>query len=110
MMRLISLLRVVGILEGISYLILLGIAMPLKYLANLPHTVAVVGGIHGGLFVLYIALAILSTLAFGWPIWRLVQAVVASLIPAGTFWFDRKLKELQSSNASQIKDQSEPTT
>jgi len=95
MMRLISVLRVVGILEGISFLVLLGIAMPLKYLANLPHTVAVVGGIHGGLFIIYVALALLSTLVFRWPLWRLGQAVVASLVPAGTFWFDRKLKELQ---------------
>ena len=95
MTRIISVLRVVGILEGISFLVLLGIAMPLKYLANLPHTVAVVGGIHGGLFVIYVALAMLSTIAFRWPIWRLGQAIVASLVPAGTFWFDRKLKRLQ---------------
>jgi len=96
MTRIISVLRVVGILEGISFLVLLGIAMPLKYLANLPHTVAVVGGIHGGLFVIYVALALLSTLAFRWPLWRLGQAIIASLVPAGTFWFDRKLKQLQS--------------
>lgn len=95
MTRLIPFLRVVGILEGLSFLVLLGIAMPLKYFANSPHAVTVVGGVHGGLFILYIALALLATLAFRWPLWRLGQAIVASLVPAGTFCFDRKLKDLQ---------------
>jgi integral membrane protein len=95
MIALIATLRVVGILEGISFLVLLGIAMPLKYLANLPQMVAVVGGIHGGLFILYVVLALWVTLVFRWPLLRFGQAIVASLIPAGTFWFDRKLKDLQ---------------
>jgi len=89
-------MRVVGILEGLSFLVLLLVAMPLKYLANSPHAVAVVGGIHGGLFVIYVALALLVTLVFRWPLWRFAQAVLASLVPAGTFWFDRKLQVLQS--------------
>jgi integral membrane protein len=73
--------------------------MPLKYFANWPHAVSVVGGAHGGLFVLYVALALLATLVFRWPLWRLAQAIVASLVPAGTFWFDRKLKDLQEDSS-----------
>lgn len=96
MIRFINLLRVIGILEGLSFLILLGIAMPLKYLFQHPEPVAVVGGIHGGLFVVYVLMALLATLVFQMPWLNLVQAILASLIPGGTFWFDRKLRDFQN--------------
>ena len=95
-MWIITVLRIVGLLEGISFLVLLLIAMPLKYLANSPFAVSIVGGMHGFLFVAYIALAVLATIVFRWPIGRLALAVLASIVPAGTFWFDRKLQSLQA--------------
>jgi hypothetical protein len=51
-------LRIIGFVEGLSFLILLGIAMPLKYFFGLPETVRVVGMAHGLLFVLYVLLVI----------------------------------------------------
>ena len=73
--------------EGASFLVLLGIAMPLKYLANWPLGVRVVGMAHGVLFVLYL-LAVMEGLASeGWTLRKAAVAVVASFLPFGTFWF-----------------------
>lgn len=89
------LFRTVGLLEGISYLVLLIVAMPLKYLADMPLAVTIVGGMHGGLFVAYVALATLMALVYRWPIRRLAYALLASILPTGPFWFDRHLQRLQ---------------
>jgi integral membrane protein len=98
-MWIISVLRIVGLLEGISFLVLLLIAMPLKYVANMPLPVSIVGGMHGFLFVAYVALAMLATVVFRWPVSKLLLALAASIIPTGTFWFDRSLQTLQTSNS-----------
>jgi integral membrane protein len=87
-------LRVVGILEGTSYLTLLGIAMPLKYIAGKPEMVEVVGMAHGLLFITYCLL-----LAHAWTSKLLTMkwaaaGVVASVLPFGPFAFDRKLVEI----------------
>ncbi len=92
----VPLFRIVGLLEGISYLVLLGIAMPLKYLADMPIAVTIVGGMHGGLFGAYVALAILLAIAYRWPLWRLAFAMLASVVPTGTFWFDHHIRSLPS--------------
>lgn len=85
-------LRIIGFAEGLSYLILLGISMPLKYLFHFPQAVIVNGWIHGGLFVWY-ALAVLHTwVQCKWPFKRAFTAGIVSLIPFGTFWFDKSLK------------------
>ncbi|MEQ1828316.1 MAG: DUF3817 domain-containing protein [Pirellula sp.] len=94
-MWIITALRIAGLLEGISFLVLLLIAIPVKYIAGMPLPVSIVGGMHGFLFIAYIALAVLATVVFRWPVGRLFLALVASVIPAGTFWFDRKLQSLQ---------------
>ncbi len=84
--------RVIGIIEGISYLVLLGIAMPLKYLAGIPEMVKVVGWAHGVLFVLF-GLALLHVwVNRRWSFGRAVLAFLASLVPFGTFIFDKSLK------------------
>ena len=85
----VPLFRLVGFLEGISYLVLLGIAMPLKYFVDMPSAVTIVGGMHGGLFVAYIVMSILLAILYRWPIWRLALALLASVVPTGTLWFDR---------------------
>ncbi len=84
-------LRIIGFAEGISYLLLLGIAMPLKYMYNLPEAVRIVGMIHGLLFVLYVLYVIMVTVELGWTFGKMVLALIASLIPFGTFWADIKL-------------------
>lgn len=84
-------LRALAFLEGLSYLVLLFVAMPLKYLAGAPLAVRVAGSLHGFLFVA-LSLAILQGLRkrakpFAWG----VRIGVASLVPFGTFFLDREL-------------------
>ena len=93
-----SWLRKAGIAEGISFLILMGIAMPLKYFFQQPMAVSIVGWIHGVLFILFISLAwefkTDRNKNLGW----FAVAFVAALLPAGTFIFDKKLKQEEKSN------------
>ncbi|GAA3939218.1 DUF3817 domain-containing protein [Hymenobacter algoricola] len=84
-------LRVVGFLEGVSFLVLLGIAMPLKYLAGQPDAVRVVGMVHGVLFVLYVLLVVQVSVALGWSWRKALLALVVSVVPFGTFWAERRL-------------------
>lgn len=84
-------LRAVGFLEGISFLVLLGIAMPLKYLAGEPAAVRIVGMAHGVLFVLYLLLVLQASLEHSWSWRKALLALVVSVVPYGTFWADKKL-------------------
>lgn len=88
----IRLLRKTGIAEGISFLVLLLIAMPLKYLYNMPLAVKYIGWAHGFLFVVYVMLAYYAKEVYGWPIKRFLLAFVAAWLPLGTFFFDGRLK------------------
>lgn len=78
-------LRIVGLIEGASFLVLLGIAMPLKYLAGMPGAVRVVGMIHGVLFLIYLLAIAHAQLTIHWRPSRAVILFVASLVPFGTF-------------------------
>jgi integral membrane protein len=86
-------LRAIGLFEGISFLLLLGIAMPLKYMAGMPEAVKIVGWAHGVLFVLYIAAVVQVTLVHRWSFLRVAGAVVASLVPFGPFILDPRLRK-----------------
>lgn len=92
---LIGLLRVVGIAEGISYLVLLGIAMPLKYFAGLPSMVHYAGWAHGLLFMLYVAVVAVVGYAHRWQVARVLKALAASVIPFGPFVLDREWRREQ---------------
>lgn len=85
--------RLIALLEGISYLLLLGVAMPLKYAAGMPMAVKIVGWAHGVLFVLYMLFGLHAALDRRWSIPFVAGAVLASLIPFGTFVLDRRLRE-----------------
>jgi integral membrane protein len=85
--------RLVGVLEGISYIVLLFIAMPLKYIADLPNAVKYVGWAHGVLFVAFGLLLIKVWIDYKWSFGKTTLAFVASLVPFGTFWLDKKLKK-----------------
>jgi integral membrane protein len=90
-------LRLVALLEGSSFLILLFVAMPLKYLAGLPLAVRVVGSIHGALFLLFLAALYRAARARAWPRRRSLSAFLASILPFGTFVFDASLRrEIES--------------
>jgi len=85
-------LRAIAIVEGVSYLLLLGVAMPLKYFAGFPEAVLAVGWAHGVLFVLYLIALAEVTLARRWRFVRILGAFVAALIPFGTFVLDAQLR------------------
>jgi integral membrane protein len=85
-------LRVVAWIEGISFVILLFVAMPLKYYAGLPLAVRVVGSLHGLLFVAFCGSLLRAAIACEWPLRRSALAFISSLVPFGTFVFDRSLK------------------
>ncbi len=84
-------LRVVGFLEGLSFLVLLGVAMPLKYFAGEPGAVRVVGMAHGVLFLLYVAAVMQAAMEHGWKFKVIALLLVASLLPLGPFVADAKL-------------------
>ena len=83
-------LRIIAFAEGISFLVLLGIAMPLKYIAGIPEVVRVVGMAHGVLFVLYVVLLIQVAIERDWSWKKSILAFLASLVPFGTFYADAK--------------------
>jgi integral membrane protein len=86
----------IALAEGTSFLILLFIAMPMKYFMGIPLAVRVVGSIHGLLFLLYVGqLARLRT-AYQWDNRFSLQAFVASILPFGTFLFDKSLREKEA--------------
>lgn len=84
-------LRFIGFYEGISFLVLLLIAMPLKHWADIPQVVTVVGGLHGLLFVLYIFAVIHVTIVRRWSILKFVAACLAAILPFGPFVLDKRL-------------------
>lgn len=83
--------RWIAFIEGVSFLVLLSIAMPLKYLADMPLAVRITGMAHGVLFVAYAALValLLAQKTFSLP--RAAWAMLMSLVPFGTFVLDRQL-------------------
>ncbi|MCS1351921.1 DUF3817 domain-containing protein [Mechercharimyces sp. CAU 1602] len=83
--------RFISTLEGISFLLLLGIAMPLKYIADWPYGVTVVGWAHGVLFILYFMALAHVWFTERWSLIRLFLAGVASVLPFGTFIFNARI-------------------
>ena len=92
-------LRLLGNIEGISYLLLLGIAMPMKYFFGFPMAVKIVGMAHGVLFIAYCLLLALQMRANKWNLLFGIYLFVATLIPFGTFVTDRKLRTLEVTNS-----------
>jgi integral membrane protein len=84
-------LRKIALLEGISFLVLVGIAMPLKYLMDLPSAVKVTGWIHGLLFTALCVLLARTTWIAKWPVTRAALIFIASLLPFGPFLIDRRI-------------------
>lgn len=82
--------RKIAFAEGISFIVLLFIAMPLKYWGDLPMTVTIVGGLHGVLFVAFMIMLWevkrVYIKDFGWAF----RAFISSLVPFGTFWMDSR--------------------
>lgn len=85
-----NVLRLLALLEGISYILLLFIAMPLKYYWDMPQPVKIIGMAHGILFVMYCVNLLIVHMKFKWSLGVTSGAFIASLIPFGTFYADKK--------------------
>lgn len=84
-------LRLVGFLEGMSYLVLLGVAMPMKYLAEDPSMVKAMGPVHGILFVLFIFNIFTTGAKLDWSFGTKIKLLVSSIIPFANFYIDAKI-------------------
>jgi integral membrane protein len=89
----VRMLRAIGLAEACSFLILVGVAMPLKYVAGQPGAVKVFGWIHGLLFIVFCGALLRTILIARWPLGRAALIFVAALLPFGPFVVDRRMKE-----------------
>lgn len=85
-----NIFRIISFLEGVSYLLLLLIAVPIKYFQGDASYVKILGMPHGILFMLYIVLAIVLTKQMKWNLKSLGIVLLASILPFGTFYVDKK--------------------
>lgn len=83
--------KLIASLEGISFLVLVGIALPLKYVWGQPGLSSNAGTVHGILFVLYILNIIQNKIELGWVTRKTVVAILLSIIPFGTFYVAGKM-------------------
>lgn len=97
-------LRIVGFLEGISLLILISIAVPLKYWGHSPSLVKVMGPVHGSLFLLFIFNTLSAGITYTWKFSHTTwKVLIACIIPFGTFYIDKYIlspmeKELEKNS------------
>ena len=84
-------LRHLAIVEGISTLVLFGIAMPLKYFAGMPLAVRIVGSIHGALFVALVVMLLLAIRKVPISLGLAAAGIAAAVVPGGPFLLDRHL-------------------
>jgi integral membrane protein len=87
--------------EGVSFLLLLGVAMPLKYIAGKPQMVSVVGMAHGLLWLLFVAAVVDVRMRRGWPVTRVAVALLSSVLPFGPFVLDPGLRREQEQEQEQ---------
>lgn len=83
-------LKLVAWAEGLSFLLLLFVAMPLKYALGRPEAVRIVGMIHGLLFLGYVGMLTSYAIERGWPRRTLLLGYLSSVLPFAPFWFERR--------------------
>lgn len=97
MFSFLNIFRITALLEGVSYILLLFIATPIKYVLNEPQYVKLLGMPHGILFMAYVVMAIMLKKELNWNTKQFAEIVLASIIPFGTFYIDKKyLKPLRN--------------
>ncbi|MGB5963897.1 MAG: DUF3817 domain-containing protein [Sulfurimonadaceae bacterium] len=87
--------RIIGFIEGISYLVLLFIAIPLKYMMGIAVATKIVGMIHGLLFIVFLVILMQAAQKHNFSMKDSIIFFIASLIPFGTFYTDKRLKVLE---------------
>ena len=90
--------RLVALLEGVSFILLLFVAMPLKYMVGLPLFVKYVGWAHGLLFVLFFITLAHVYIAHNWSFKKIFWCILASFVPFGTFVLDYQLLKKETPN------------
>ena len=95
-------LRFVGTLEGISFLLLLGVAMPIKYIWGNPVFVKYIWMGHGVLFVLFLVMLLVVCHRMKWSLSIFNLGLIAAILPFGPFIFDRKVKQLAEKDHSTL--------
>lgn len=88
--------RIIALLEGISLLLLVFIAMPLKYIFDLPLAVQWVGLLHGLLFIAYCFYGLYLCITYRWRFTYGLKLFAAAFFPFGTFFMDKSLKQKES--------------
>jgi len=89
-MNTLKILRPIAFLEGVSFLVILFITMPLKYYYNQPEWNQHVGMAHGLLFMAYVILVLMAKFEHKWDAKTTLICLLASIIPFGTFYVDKK--------------------
>ena len=84
-------LRIVAFLEGCSLLLLIFIAMPIKYLMNIPEATQAIGMVHGVLFVIFIFATIFISIIQKWSFMNVMMVMASSVLSFGTFYIDKKI-------------------
>ena len=85
--------RKTALIEGISYLILLFVAMPLKYFFSIPNAVKYFGWIHGILFLIFFVSLLLASIKYRWSLIRIAIYLLGSVLPIVPFIIDKKLEK-----------------
>jgi len=94
-------LRIAGLMEGSSFLLLIFAAMPMKYLLDMPIAVKWVGWLHGILFIIFCWLLVQTVIAARWKLSEGMIVLLAALVPFGPFIIDKRLKAaIQSQQAA----------
>ena len=88
--------RIISYLEGISYILLLFIAVPIKYYADDPSLVKLLGMPHGLLFIVYILLSVINSKKYNWNFTKTLVVIISSIIPFGTFYVDYKYLKINA--------------
>jgi len=89
--------RIIGFVEGISYLVLLFVAMPLKYVMGFAIATKIVGMTHGILFMIFLVVLMQAAQKHNFSMKDSIVFFIASLIPFGTFLTDSRLNKLEKS-------------
>ena len=99
----INLVRWTGIIDGTSLLVLLCIAMPLKYWAGMPYAVTLVGTVHGYIVMVYIAAIVYAQIRVQWRFGWTLLSLMAAFVPIGNFILERMLKRRQDQGLFVVK-------
>jgi integral membrane protein len=97
------------LIEGASFLVLLFLAMPLKYIWGQPLAVRIVGMAHGVLFVIFCASLLHTTIVAKWPLGRAALVFAAAFFPFGPWLIDRRIKNYMA-DYLRVRDRSVPAT